>query len=348
VTGDVFGRLELSAPWLLAAVPVAVLLLVLARGRGRSLVRFPSVALAATVPATWRVRLAWLPAGLLGLGVVLAGVALARPRLGDERTVVRTQGIAIQLVVDRSSSMLAHDFTDAEGRPTSRLAALKHVVRDFVAGGGDLPGRPNDAVGLTSFAGFAETLVPLTLDHDLVLQSLDAVEVADTRLEDGTSIGLGLAVGAARLREAESAESRIMVLLTDGVNNDPQNDPMAAARAAKELGIRVYTVGMGTTGHAPYPQVGPDGTVRWRRLPVEIDEALLAKVAQDTGGTYARAQSTEGLREVYAAIDRLERSEIAGLTYRRFRELFALPLGGAAVAWALSLLLERTLLRRLG
>lgn len=341
------GRLELAAPWLLLAAPLAVLLVWLSRRRGRRRVGFSSLLLTAALPETWRVRLAWLPATCLGIGAVLASVALARPRIGDERTVVRSEGIAIELVVDTSGSMWAHDFTGDAGQPIDRLSAVKRVVREFVAGGEGLPGRAGDVLGLTVFAGYADATCPLTLDHDLLLESLDAAEIARTRFEDGTSIAQGLAVALGRLRDS-AATSRVVVLLTDGVHNDPTTDPREVAGVAKELGVRVYTVGMGSTGLAPFPEVQDDGTVVMRARPVELDEALLQEIAEQTGGLYQRAGNTAALRAIYAEIDRLERVEIEGVTYRRWRELFPYPLAAAAALWVLALLMETTAFRRLG
>lgn len=341
------GSLELAAPWLLLAAPLGLLALWAARRRGRRRVAYSSLLLTDGLPSTWRARLAWVPGACLALGVVLAALALGRPRIGDERTVVRSEGIAIELVVDTSGSMWAHDFTDADGNPTDRLTAVKSVVRAFVAGGDGLPGRGGDLLGLTVFAGYADAPCPLTLDHDLLLETLDAAEIAKTRFEDGTSIAQGLAVALGSLRSSD-AQSRVVVLLTDGVHNDETTDPRAAAGIAKELGIRVYTIGMGSTGLAPFPVEREDGTVVLQARPVELDEDLLRDIAEETGGIYQRAGDLEALRAIYAEIDRLERAEIQGTTYRRWRELFPYPMAAAAALWALALLLEATTFRRLG
>lgn len=347
MTPGLVDRLDLAVPWALALIPVVLLLGHLSRKRGRRLVGFSSVGLTEGLPTTLRTRLALLPSALVTLGCVLAVVAVARPRLGDERTVSRSEGIGIEMVVDVSGSMRALDFTDHDGSPINRLGAVKAVVREFVDGGGGLPGRAGDAIGLTTFAGYADALCPLTLDHRLLLDTLDATDTARAEFEDGTSIGQGLAVALGRLREHEAA-SKIVVLLTDGVNNDPENDPLAAAAVASELGVRVYTIGIGTQGFAPYPKVGPNGETEYVRVPVRIDEALLEAIAAATGGKYGRAGSTEDLRDLYIEIDRLERTELEGLTYKRWRELFPWPLAGGAALWVLALLLETTWLRRLG
>ncbi len=346
--GNWEGRFEFESPWLLLTIPAAFLVLALfARGRGRPRVAFSSLLLVDDLPVSWRVRLAWLPSACFLLAIALAGVALARPRLGDDRTVVQTEGVAIELAVDTSSSMRAHDFKNAEGEPVDRLTAVKSVVREFVAGGDGLPGRTGDLLGLTVFAGYADAACPLTLDHDLLVESLDATEIAQSRFEDGTSIAQGLAVAVGRLRESKAA-SRVVVLLTDGVHNDESTDPLEAAGVAAELGIRVYTIGMGSNDLAPYPETQSDGTIAFRVMEVQLDERLLQRIAKDTGGVYQRAGNTEALRAIYREIDVLERTELDGVTYRLWRELFALPLGIAAALWALALLLGATLFRRLG
>ena len=341
------GRLELAAPWLLLAAPTALLLLWLARRRGQRRVDVSSLLLLDGVPTTWRVRLAWIPGACLALGVVLASVALARPRIGDERTIVESEGIAIELVVDTSGSMWAHDFNGPDGAPTDRLSAVKRVVREFVSGGPGLLGRSGDLLGLTVFAGYADAPCPLTLDHELLLEALDAAEIAKTRFEDGTSIAQGLAVALGNLRDVD-APSRVVVLLTDGVHNDVTTDPLQVAEIAKELGIRVYTIGMGSTGLAPFPEPQPDGSVVMRARPVELDEERLQAIAETTGGLYQRAGNSAALRAIYGEIDRLERVALEGLTYRRWRELFGTPLAAAAALWALALLLESSVFRRLG
>ena len=343
----VVTRLDVASPWLLLLAPFGVLVVWWTRGRARTTVGFSDVRIARELPSGWRARIAWLPAAALALGCVLAAVALARPRLGDERTVVQTEGVAIELVIDTSSSMLAHDFTGPDGEPTDRLSAVKSVVREFVNGGDGLAGRPHDLVGLTVFAGYAEATCPLTLDHDLLLESLDAAEIAQTRLEDGTSIGLGLAIAVERLRRSE-VSSRVVVLLTDGENRDDENPPLLAAEAARKEGVRVYTIGMGTQGLAPYPQDLGDGRRVFNRIPVRIDEELLNRIADATGGVYQRATDTGALRRIYAEIDRLERVELEGVTYRSYRELFAWPLGAAALVWLFALVADATFLRRLG
>jgi Ca-activated chloride channel family protein len=288
-----------------------------------------------------------LPPILFALGAVLAAVALARPRTGDERTVVRSEGIAIELVVDVSSSMLALDLSPRDGPETTRLDVVKQVVREFVAGDGRLAGRPADLVGLTVFAGYADALCPLTLDHRLLLDTLDSTRTAMSRYEDGTSIGQGLAVALGRLRDS-TARSRVAIVLTDGSNNDAETDPRAVAKVAQEMGVKVYTVGVGSEGIANIRFRDDDGVEQLRQMRVEIDEALLTEIADTTGAIYQRADSTEALRNIYAEIDRLERTEHEGITYRRWNEWFALPLAAGALCFVVAMIGEATWLRRAG
>jgi Ca-activated chloride channel family protein len=343
----VIERFEWTSPWLLLAGPAAVLLLLLTRDRGRRLVRYSAVALTDGLSGTWRTRLVRLPTALFVVGLLLAGIALARPRLGDERSVTRTEGIAITLVVDVSSSMLAHDFTDENGRPTDRLTAVKEVVRDFVEGDDGLLGRPSDLVGLVTFAGYADDVCPLTLDHRLLLDTLDAARIAQAEWEDGTSIAQGLARALGRLQDAPS-KSRVVVLLTDGVHNDATTDPREVAKVAAELGVKVYTIGMGSNGPVPYPVRTPSGEVQFVRRQLPLDDALLDSIAQETGALYRRAGTTEALREIYGEIDELERTQVQGVTYRSWRELFVYPLAACLALWVIALTLEATALRRVG
>lgn len=337
---------EFRWPWLLGLVLPALALLWATRGRDRPRVWLSSVSLVRDLPRSLRERFAWIPEALLAIGVVCAVLALARPRLGDERTVVHTEGIAIELVVDLSRSMLAHDFQDEDGRPIDRLEAVKHVVQDFVQGADDLPGRPSDLIGLTVFAGYSEPVVPPTLDHGLLLSALRDTQIVQGRFEDGTSVAQGLAVALGRLRESE-AESRVVVLLTDGEHNDETTDPLEVAELAAELDVRVYTVGMGALGQVPYPIEGPDGRIRWQQIRTNLDETLLREIATRTGGLYQRAGSTEDLRAVYAEIDRLERTEVEGFVYSSWRELYAWPLALGLFCWSVSFLLDLTWLGRL-
>lgn len=333
--------------------PVFLLLALLAlptyvwsrRGGGRLM--FSSLAL---IPKerSLRQRLSGLPAALLALSIVALAVAMAGPRLPDRSTRVQKQGIALMLVVDTSSSMQALDLSDAAtpDKERTRLDAVKEVFSDFVTGGHGLPGRPDDLVGIVSFARYADTRCPLTLDHDNLRVVASQLQIVDRQEEDGTALGDGLGLALERLRES-SAKSRVAILLTDGVSNAGEMAPARAAELARTIGVKVYTVGAGTNGMAPVRVRDPFGRSMLQRMPVEIDEDGLREIAKKSGGRYFRATDAEALRQVYRDIDALERSELTAERFRRYREFYphALLLGLllALLAW----LLNGTLLRRL-
>ena len=308
-------------------------------------VTYPSLAIVDRAPRSWRIRLAFLPAAVLALATALLAVALAGPRSGDATTRVHREGIAIVMVVDRSGSMQARDFVEGDAS-VDRLQAVKRVFRDFVRGSGDRPGRPDDLIGLVGFARYADRLCPLTLDHGNLLAILDQLEIVTDRKEDGTAIGEGLALAVERLRR-HPARSKVVILLTDGVSNAGDVLPEQAADLARQLGIRVYTIGAGSTGYAPVPVVGPGGRTYLQRARVEIDEDTLRVIADRTGGRYFHATDADALAEVVAEIGRLERSEIGEVRYLQYTEHYAGFVGGALVLIGLSALLGSTFLRRL-
>lgn len=303
--------MRFADPWWLVLVPIAVLL-VWRRGRvRRSTVLYSSVAELKRLPRTFaqRVRRA-LPA-VEALGLVLLAVAIARPQSGREDSVVASYGVAIELVIDKSQSMAETDLDPDpwDRRQESRLDVVKEVVADFVDPGGDLPGRPNDLLGLISFAGFVDTHCPLTLDHPVLLNLLEDVRMPRVDRRDPaareqlmTAVGDALVVAVDRLREAP-AESKVVVLLSDGESNIGEASPHAAAEAAKAAGVTVYTIGVGT------PRQG-------------LDEDSLRDVAEVTGGRYFNARDAAGLENVYREIDALQRSEITSVQFTRWREQF--------------------------
>ena len=249
---------------------------------------------------------------LIGLAAGCLSIALARPQSGVEATRLRTDALDMVLAIDISSSMLAEDF-ELDGRTVNRLEAVIDVARRFIER------HPDDRIGLVAYAGVPYTIAPPTLDHAWLLERLEEVGIGMVR--DGTAIGDGLAASLNRLRDSE-ADSRIVILLTDGVHNAGTLQPDAAAEIARTLGIRVYTVGVGTRGMAPMPVRDPFGRTRRVMQPVEIDEALMTRMAERTGAVYARAVDTESLEDVYRRIDELERTEIEGDRYRRYNERF--------------------------
>ena len=290
--------------WTLADPGWLLLLLALplwwwwSRRSHRSALVLPALATAGSLPVTWRQRLRAVPTVLRGLGFVLVVVALARPQQLVAGRPLTTSGVDIVLALDASGSMKAEDF-----QPHNRLEVAKRAAIAFVED------RPRDRIGLVTFAGQAVTQAPLTLDHGAVVRSIRRVEIG--RLAEGTAIGTALATTVNRLRASE-AKSRVAILLTDGVNNAGEIDPRTAAETARALGVRVYTIGVGTTGEAPYLLDDPRLGRRYVRVMVRIDEELLREIATGTGGRYFRATDPEALTEVYDAIDRLERSALSG------------------------------------
>jgi Ca-activated chloride channel family protein len=262
--------------------------------------------------------------------IVLASliVALARPRSGARVESRTSSGINIVLSLDLSSSMLAQDF-----QPNNRLEVAKARAKQFVRA------RESDRIGIVAFAGEALTQVPLTTEQAVILQAIDNLQAG--QLEDGTAIGLGIATAANRLRDAPG-RSRVMIVVTDGVNNRGAIDPLSAARAAAVYGIRIYGIGVGTEGVAPVP-VGRDVFgLKFENQPVKIDEALLRQIAALTGGRYFRARDGAALAQIYDQIDRLERAPFQTRNYVNYTELyrwllglaiFALLLEMALVAW---------------
>lgn len=300
--------------WLLLVVPLAALLHVLRERRGDGALTVPTLASVAHVRPTARVRLRHLPLVLALLGWSGCVLALARPRLGLERTESWTEGVDIVLALDTSGSMAAEDF-----KPKNRLHVAKAAARTFIEG------RPNDRIGLLTFAGRTRTVVPLTTDRALVLKQLDGLKLGDQG--DGTAIGMALGNALSRLK-ASKARSKIVVLVTDGGNNAGEIDPDTAASIAKALAVKVYTIGVGTDEgevDIPVKMKDPDtGEVVERRVRarVEVDEALLKRIADATGARFFRATDGKALSETFAAIDALEKSEIKSATYTRWREAF--------------------------
>lgn len=248
----------------------------------------------------------------LALGALI--VALARPQSSFSWQNETTEGIDIMIASDISGSMLAEDFQP------NRLEAGKNIAIDFIKS------RPNDRIGLVIFSGESFTQCPLTIDHDVLINLYRQVKFG--MIEDGTAIGDGLATAVNRLKDSQ-AKSRVIILLTDGSNNMGSIAPLTAAQIAKTFGIRVYTVGIGTHGYAPYPVQTPFG-IQYQRMPVDVDEGTLTKIADITGGKYFRATDNHTLTNIYSQIDRLERAKIAVTQYHKKTELF-LPFALAAL-----------------
>ncbi len=317
-----------------------------AASRSTSAVRYSSLSLADRAPRSWRARLSKLPAVLMAIAVASLAVALAGPRTPDAETKVSREGIAIMMVVDRSGSMQARDLVK-DDLSVDRLAVVKDVFQEFVLGGDAGRGRPDDAIGLVTFAGYADSLCPLTLDHGNLVTMVADLEIVKRRDEDGTALGDGLALAIERLRRSE-AKSKIAILLTDGVNNTGSIAPDQAAELAVTQGIKVYCIGAGTEGLAPFPAVDPfSGRQVLRRTYVEIDEETLKEIANQTGGRYFRATDRDGLAEIYAEIDRLERTKVTEIQYLQYTEHYVMFVVAALTLMALATLTGATLFRSL-
>jgi Ca-activated chloride channel family protein len=317
--------------WALALLPLLAAWYVWRRGRRAPALQYSTLLPFARSRPTVRERLVHFPflLRLLALGLLL--IAIARPRTTSQGEDVYTEGIDIVMVLDISGSMLAEDF-----RP-NRIEAAKKVAEEFVGG------RPNDRIGLVVFSGESFTQCPMTLDHRVLTSLLQQVRTGI--IEDGTAIGLGMAQGVNRLKDSKS-KSKVMILLTDGVNNRGEIDPITAAQIARSFDVRVYTVGVGTIGEAPYPAQTPFGIVR-QMVPVEVDEKTLQTIASMTEGQYFRATNNRALREIYQEIDRLEKTRIEVRAYRSYTELFY-PWAFAALGiLLLELVLGATVLRRI-
>lgn len=307
-----WAGLEFAMPWAFAALLLLPLWWWWRRQR-----QVPALLHAKAVPLLKGVRVGRVvPRALVTLrtlALVAMTVALARPRLGRGVEDVTREGISIVVALDISSSMLAEDF-----QPQNRLEVAKEKLKAFIAS------RPNDRIGIVAFAGEALTQVPLAVDQPVLLAAADNLQAG--MLEDGTAIGTAIATSANRLRDAAGA-SRVLILLTDGENNRGAIDPRTAAQAAAQLGVRIYTVGVGTDGMAPVPVGRGLFGLRYENRPVRIDEALLQDVAKTTGGRYFRARDGAALQSIYEQIDQLERAPVRARQYVQYDEQWRWPLG---------------------
>lgn len=299
--------------------------------RAKRLRRLAGAPMSDVRPALGPVERLWvarLPVSLRSLCLAAWIIAAAGPRVGSARAELRSEGISIVLAVDISSSMLAEDFS-----PYNRLDVARRTAAEFVRA------RTADRIGLVAFSGQALTLVPITTDYQVLETAIRQLRVGI--VEDGTAIGTGIATSANRLRRAPG-KSKVLILLTDGVNNKGTVDPRTAAHAAAAFGIRIYTIGVGTQGQAPVPTgQGPLG-LRYETMPVQIDDALMGEIARNTGGRYYRATDAASLSNIFREIDRLEKTPVQHLVYRRFDEAYRWPLGIGLLALALELVVAGT------
>lgn len=326
--------------------PLALLLLllfvlpVLNRRRRRAAlpaIPFPGVTMFAGLPVTLRHRLSSLLPMLRGAAMIAIVAALARPLLPVRSTTITTRGVDLALALDLSTSMLAVDRGE-EPRGRSRLAIAKEITREFISR------RTGDRIGLVAFAARPYPVAPLTLDHDWLSGALERLEVGD--MEDGTALGDGLLAAVNRLRTSPAA-SRAVILLTDGRSNVGATDPAAAAEAARALGIRIHTIGVGSRGTADFPVEDPLGGVSFREVRAELDEGTLGEIARATGGGFFRATDAATLRKVFREIDLLERRTIEEKVSNSTRELFPLLVLTSLALLLVEATLRHTWLRRL-
>lgn len=317
--------------WLFLLIPLFAVWLWKTRFKEKAWVRFSSAKDIAFSPS-WKTRLQPILLILRTMAVIGLIIALARPQSTTETTKIKSsEGIDIVLSIDVSSSMLAKDL-----KP-NRLEALKEVATHFIKD------RQSDRIGLVVYSGESYTKVPVTSDRNIVLQSLK--EVTFGQVEDGTAIGMGLATAINRLKDSQ-AKSKVVILMTDGVNNSGFIEPKTAAELAKEYNIRVYTIGLGTNGMALGPiAYNPDGSFQYGMVQVEIDEALLKEVAKITGGKYFRATDNKKLEQIYQEIDLLEKSEIEELRYYNYQEKFRFWAILSVICLLLEFVLRNTIFR---
>ena len=322
--------------WLLVLLAPMIAYYIYRTLQGGAAIRISTIEGVRRAPRTLRYWLRHAPFVLRCAAFVLLVVALARPQDVDEQRRSSAEGIDIMLAVDVSTSMLAEDL-----KP-NRIEAAKDVAAEFING------RPNDNIGLTIFAGEAFTQCPLTIDHGVLLNLFKSVncEMAQRGLiDDGTAIGMGLANAVSRLKESK-AKSKVVILLTDGVNNRGDISPLTAAEIAKQFGVRVYTIGVGTNGTAPYPMPTYAG-IQYVQMPVEIDETVLAQIAGTTEGNYFRATSNSKLKEVYQEIDKLEKTKLNVKEFSKREEAYHVFALAAFLCILLEIVLRNTILKKI-
>ncbi len=317
--------------YLLILVPVMIAFYILRQQKTNASLRVPGLHQFENAHNTFRHYLRHILFALRAVGISLLIIVLARPQSTSNFQNSSTEGIDIVLTIDISGSMLARDF-----KP-DRLEASKNVATEFISG------RPYDRIGLVVFSGESFTQCPLTTDHAVLVNLLREIESG--MLEDGTAIGNGLATAVNRIKDSE-AKSKVIILLTDGVNNKGEIAPATAADIAKTYGLRVYTIGVGTQGMAPYPVQTPFG-MQYRDMQVEIDEDILRQIASTTGGKYFRATDNDKLIQVYNEIDKLEKSIIDVRQFSRKEEKYLIPAIIAFFILAFEMLIRNTLFKNL-
>jgi Ca-activated chloride channel homolog len=317
--------------WLLLAVPAMVAFYILRQQKTSASLRMPDLRVFEKAGNTFRTHMRHVLFAFRAIAVTLLIIVLARPQRTDRFQNTTTEGIDIIMTLDISGSMLARDF-----KP-DRLEASKNVATEFISG------RPYDRMGLVVFSGESFTQCPLTTDHAVLINLMR--EIQSGMIEDGTAIGNGLATAVNRIKDSE-AKSKVIILLTDGVNNRGDIAPSTAADIAKTYGIRVYTIGVGTQGMAPYPVQTPYG-LQYQNMPVEIDEPVLKEIASKTGGKYFRATDNNKLMQVYSEIDKMEKSKIDVRQFTKKEEKFLIPSIIAFILIGLEIMLRATLYKNI-
>lgn len=331
-------ELTFAYPYLLLLLLVLPLLAWLKGRRGKQAAFvYSSVNLVKGITALTRSHVGRFLVRLRWLALAMFVIALARPQMGEGESKITASGIDIVVALDLSGSMAAEDF-ELEGQRVNRLEIARDVLTQFIGK------RASDRIGLVAFAGRAYIAAPLTLDHDFLLQNLERLALGT--IEDGTAIGSGLTAALNRLRDIKS-KSKIVILMTDGQNNAGKVPPLTAAEAAQSLGVKVYTIGVGTRGTAPMPQIDVFGRKTYVPVKVDIDEETLKEIAAKTGGRYYRADKAETLRQIYAEIDRMEKTEIEVKKYQRYEELFPWFVLSGLVFLMLEIILGNTIWRKL-
>ena len=331
--------MHFNNPWAFILLPVVVIVIAIKALRKQDLpsFRFSTGELVRELRPTIKISLYKGMKLFRVAALILIVAALSRPQQMLEESKIISEGIDIVIALDTSTSMFAEDFK-LNGKRANRLEVVKNVVRDFISN------RHSDRIGIVAFASRAYTVSPLTLDYGWLMQNLDRVKIG--MIEDGTAIGSGMSSALNRIKDT-GAKEKVIILLTDGRNNAGKISPLTAAEAADALNIKIYTIGAGTKGLAPYPAKDFFGNRIYRQVKIEIDEESLQKIAQKTGARYFRATDTKSLRNIYEEIDKLEKTSIEEKGYTEYRELFHLFLIPGLVLLMLEIILRNTVLRRI-
>jgi Ca-activated chloride channel family protein len=326
-------------PWLLLLLLLLPLLAWMKGRRGTPpAFVYSSVQLVRGMQNIHRSRFGGFLGSLRWLALALFIVAMAQPRLAKSTTEVKASGVDIVCALDLSGSMISEDFV-VKGERVNRIDMAKSVLKDFI------DKRPNDRLGLVVFAKDAFIAAPLTLDHDYLQENLGRLEIGAIN-ENATAIGDGLSTAINRLRDLK-AKSKIIILATDGQNNSGKVEPLVAAEAAAALGLKVYTIGIGEQGTAPYPVFMGGRKMGYQNMPVDVDEETLQKIADKTGGKYFRADNAEKFKRIYDEIDQMEKTEASIKKYTQFTELFLWFVAGGLAVLLVELVLAQTAFRRL-